>query len=487
MSLPLDLEGKLGRLSAEKQALLRRRLQDNKSANGPRAIHRRSMTEPRLLSFAQQQMWLIDQLTPGVSAYTVPSAVHIRGPLDVSALQRALDAIVGRHEVLRTLFLAVKGQPVALVLKKWSVEMPQVNLQELSAEQQNDKLATLLKNEAMRPFRLSKDLKLRTTLYRLAPTDYVLVHVTHHIAWDLGSKGIFYRELSELYSSYSEGREPSLPDPPLQYADYAAWQQEYLRDEVLQQLVSYWKVQLEAAPCSLELPTDHPRPPVQTLKGAKYPIALSPELLLQAQGFAQHTGVTLYMLLLSSFYAFLHCWTGATDISIGSPFTLRGKETEAVIGMFINTLVLRTQVEAERSFRDLLSRVRDTVLGAMTHQDLPLEKIVEAVRPPRDLSRNPLFQVNFRLQGSPRSRLLLPGLNIEPWDVIDNDSAKFDLALQLPSSPQVAGFMEYSTDLFEGSTISRMAENICALLQEVLVNPDKRLQDLDCVRNIRRS
>jgi non-ribosomal peptide synthetase component F len=223
------------------------------------------------------------------------------------------------------------------------------------------------------------------------------------------------------------------------------------------------------------------------MKGAKHPVALSEDLLVAAQRFAQQHGATLYMLFLSAFYVFLHAYTGESDISVGSPFAGRRKETDSIIGMFINTLVLRTRLSGELTFRNLLARVRETALGAIANQDLPFEKIVEAVRPPRDLSRNALFQVNFRLQAGTRSLLELPGLDIQPLDLIDNNSAKFDLALQLPSLSEFPGYFEFNTDLFERSTISRMAEDIVVLLGSLLQSPDEPLQDLDCVSRIRRA
>jgi hypothetical protein len=321
----------------------------------------------------------------------------------------------------------------------------------------------------------------------MADDEYVFSHVSHHISWDLRSKAIFYQEIASTYTDFSEGKELTLPEPAYQYADFAAWQRKYLQGEVLEKLVGYWKEQLYGAPAKLDLPTDYPRPPLQSMKGAKHPVALSEDLLVAAQRFAQQHGATLYMLFLSAFYVFLHAYTGESDISVGSPFAGRRKETDSIIGMFINTLVLRTRLSGELTFRNLLARVRETALGAIANQDLPFEKIVEAVRPPRDLSRNALFQVNFRLQAGTRSLLELPGLDIQPLDLIDNNSAKFDLALQLPSLSEFPGYFEFNTDLFERSTISRMAEDIVVLLGSLLQSPDEPLQDLDCVSRIRRA
>lgn len=484
-ALSPELEKKIRELSPEKQALLKRRLTNEATLDPAYVLTRRNPKEPRVLSFAQQQLWLVDQLTPGASAYNVPYAMRVRGPLDVGALQRALDAVVGRHEVLRTLVLDFKGHPLPVVRKEWSVEMRQVDLRGMSAEESTTQLQQLLKTESTRPFNLAKDLKLRTSLYRTAVDEWVFSHVTHHIAWDLRSKAIFYQELSSLYAAFSEGMECMLPEPEYQYADFAAWQRKYLQGEVLEKLAAYWKAQLGGAAAALALPTDHPRPPVQSLKGAKYPVALSEHLLGSAQRLAHQNGATLYMLFLSAFYVFLHAYTGQSDISVGSPFAGRRNETDSIIGMFINTLVLRAGVQRDSSFSDLLARVRSTVLGAIANQDLPFEKIVEVVCPPRDLSRTPLVQVNFRLQAGTRTILQLPGLDVQPLELLDNNSAKFDLALQLPSLSNVPGYFEYNTDLFERGTIARMAEDVTDLLSGLLQSPDQPLAALDCVRRIR--
>ncbi|HET8826800.1 MAG TPA: condensation domain-containing protein, partial [Terriglobales bacterium] len=332
-TLASELGKKIQQLSPEKQILLQQRLK--KAAAAPESayvIPRRGPKEPRVLSFGQQQLWLVDQLTPGASAYNVPYPVRIRGPLNVPALQRALDAVVGRHEVLRTLFVNFKGQPLPLVAKQWSVEMGLVDLRGMPANERSAKLPGLLKEDSARSFNLAKDLKIRTTLYRLAEDEYILLHVSHHISWDLRSKVIFYQELSPLYAAFSEGKECALPEPPLQYADFAVWQRKYLQGEILEKLAAYWKEQLGGAPAKLELPADHRRPSVQRLNGAKYTVPLSEEVLTTAQRVAQQSGATLYMLLLSSFNVFLNCYTGETDISVGSPFAGRRKETDSIVG-----------------------------------------------------------------------------------------------------------------------------------------------------------
>ena len=475
---------KIDQLSPEKRILLQQRLRQASQPESDLVIPRRTAKDPRVLSFGQQQLWLVDQLSPGASAYNVPYPVRFRGTVNVPALRRALDSVVGRHEVLRTLFVNFKGQPLPVVSKQWSVELREVDLRSVPLDQRADELTQLLKTDAARPFDLARDLKLRTTLYHLANQEYIFLHVSHHISWDLRSKVIFYQELSPLYAAFCAGKSCDLPDLPIQYADFAVWQRRHFQGEVLEELAAYWKQQLAGAPAKLELPADRDRPPVQGLRGAKYPMALSKELLDSAKKLSRETGVTLYMLLLSVLKVFLLCYTAEEDFSVGSPFAGRRKETDAIIGMFINTLVLRTKLSRELTFREVMGRVRETTLGAIAHQDLPFEKIVEAVRPARDLSRNALFQVNFRVQNSAPMALQLCDLETESLDLVDNDSAKFDLALELPSSPQSRGYFEYNTDLFNRSTIARMAEDFHALLLALLTTPDLKLRELDVVRRI---
>jgi hypothetical protein len=477
-----NLSKKIEHLSPEKRTLLRQRLERARAGEGELSITRRKPSDTRVLSFGQQQLWLVDQLSPGGSAYNVPYPVRISGALDVEALHRGINAVIGRHEVLRTLFLDVNGRAFPAVSKNWSLDLRESDLRHMPTDQQIGKLTHLLKEDAGRPFDLARDLKLRASLYRLSEHEYVLLHVSHHISWDLQSKVIFYKELAPLYRAFCAGRSCDLPEVPLQYSDFALWQRRYLQGELLERLENYWEQQLCDAAPKLELPTDHPRPPKQSLRGAKFPMTLSENQLHYAGQRARQLGVTLYMILLAAFKVFLFSLTSQEDLSVGSPFAGRRKETDAIIGMFINTLVLRTQITGDLTFSEVVGRVRETTLGAIAHQDLPFEKIVETVRPPRDLSRNALFQVNFRLQNSASAKLELAGLETESLDLVDNDSAKFDLALELPSSSQSRGYFEYNTDLFEEPTIAGMADHFHMLLAELLDNPATKLMKLDRIR-----
>jgi Condensation domain len=476
-----NLGKKFAQLSAEKKALLEQRLKRAQLGDDELTIPRRKPSDPRFLSFGQQQLWLVDQLSPGGSAYNVPYPVRIRGPLDVEALCGAMNALIGRHEVLRTLFLNLKGRPFPAVSKQWALDIREIDLRHLPQEERSIKVKHLLKEDAARPFDLARDLKLRASLYRLDDEEYVLLHVSHHISWDLRSKVIFYEELTPLYLGLISGKRCELPALAIQYSDFALWQRRYLQGELLEKLENYWKQQLCDAAPTLELPADHARPPEQSLRGAKFPMTLSRDQLELAGRRARQLRATLYMLLLAVFKVFLFSYTWQQDISVGSPFAGRRKQTDAIIGMFINTLVLRTRISGNLTFREVVQRVREATLGAIAHQDLPFEKIVEAVRPPRDLSRNALFQVNFRLQNSAPAKLELAGLETEALDLVDNDSAKFDLALELPSAPQSRGYFEYNTDLFESSTIARMADRFHMLLFELLDNPETSLTKLNAM------
>lgn len=480
--LPNDTRAKLQGLSASKRALLEQRLG---RVGSP--IPRRLPSEPRILSFAQQQLWLIDQIAGGSAAYNVPYPVRIEGPLSAESLEQAVNAVAARHEILRTVFLNHNGQPVPALPKQWHIDLARVDLRNIPNHEREGEMWRLLKADGARPFDLARDLKLRTTLYQIGEQEYVFHHVSHHIAWDLLSKVIFYQELGQLYDALSHGNRRSLPELPIQYFDFALWQRNSFDEKRSSDLVSFWRRSLSNVPPHLELPPDHLRPPVQTLRGAKHMIAMPADLIESVRARSGECNVTPFMALLAAFKALLLCYSGQEDIVVGSPFAARPEGTERLIGIFVNTLVLRTRLALDLTFRQAMTRVRDTTLAAMAHQDCPFQKIVEAAQPPRDLSRNTLFQVNFRVQGGPLATLDLAGLATQLLRPADNGCSKFDLALELPSSPQSMGFFEYSTDLFEPATIERMAENYYALLRVVVAEPDLRLDGLPLVRAICRS
>lgn len=480
-----NLSEQIMNLTPARRALLEQKLARNDTGAGP-PIARRLGGDPRVLSCAQRQLWFVDQMASGSAAYNVPFAVFLRGPVNAVALKKALDSIVGRHEILRTMYLPYQGKVIPAIAKQWSVELLQVDLTEHSDSSDESRLQPLLQAAASRPFDLARELKLRTALYKLTDHRWVFLHVSHHIAWDLHSRVLFYSELDCLYRSYLRGDGIVLSELPIQYGDYAFWQHKRLRGARMAGLETYWREQLAGTPEVLHLPCDFVRPASQNLRGERLPLQLGRTVLESGRELACDNKVTLYMTLLAVFYVFLHCTSGQEDISVGSPFDERSRpEIQPLIGMFINTLVLRTRIEAGTTFRQLLSRVRDVVLGAIAHQELPFEKIVDAVHPTRDSSRMPLFQANFRLQGTGSATLHLEGVEVENCRLVDNGTAKFDLALELPSDPHSWGYLEYSSALFKQETAQRMVDDFQLLLCSIFAQPDVPIGLLETVRTVK--
>ena len=350
------------------------------------------------LSFAQQRLWFLDQYEPNSSVYNIPSALRLKGSLDIAALEQSLNEIVRRHESLRTTFAAVDGEPLQLIAPALRMSVPITDLTHHSASDREHEAQRLATEQAREPFDLSQGPLLRVLLLCLGQDDHVLVLSMHHIVSDGWSRGVFYHELSMLYQAYTQGNPSPLSELPIQYADFAVWQRQWLQGEVLEDQLSYWKKQLAGAPALLQLPTDRPRPAVQSYRGAVQSIELSQELTQGLQALSARQGVTLFMTLLAVFQTLLYRYTGQNDIVVGSPIANRNRaEIEGLIGFFVNTLVLRTDLSGNPTFKELLTRVRETALGAYTHQDLPFEKLVEELHPQRSLSRSPLVQVLFNL------------------------------------------------------------------------------------------
>ncbi|RMF36691.1 MAG: non-ribosomal peptide synthetase, partial [Chloroflexi bacterium] len=351
------------------------------------------------LSFAQQRLWFLDQLAPNTPLYNIPDAIRLRGPLDVAVLERSLNEIVRRHESLRTTFRATDGKPVQVIAPTLKLPLPLVDLSGLPKAAREAEVQRLATEEAQRPFDLSRGPLLRVTLLRLGDEEHVALLTMHHIISDGWSMRVLVQELAALYDAFSHGRPSPLPDLPIQYADFALWQREWLQGEVLEEQLAYWKQQLSGSPPVLELPTDRPRPPVQSFRGAHRPFMLPRPLSQAIKALCRREGVTPFMLLLAAFQTLLHRYTGQDDISVGTPIANRNRaEIEGLIGYFANTLVLRTDLSGDPPFRELLKRVREVALGAYAHQDLPFEMLVDALQPERDLSHTPLFQVMFVLQ-----------------------------------------------------------------------------------------
>jgi amino acid adenylation domain-containing protein len=431
------------------------------------------------LSYAQQRLWFLDQLEPGSVGYNIPIAVRLTGRLDVDALERTLNEVVRRHEVLRTRFVAVRGEPVQVIEAEAQVTMPVVDLTELPTEQREAEARKLAAAEAQTPFDLSAGPLLRVKVLRLDAEEHVVLFNMHHIVSDGWSTGILVREVATLYEAYIEGRESPLEDLPIQYADYAVWQREWLQGEVLEQQLNYWRQQLGGELPVLQLPTDRPRPAVSTYRGATHSHILPAELAIPLKALGRREGVTLFMTLLAALQTLLSRYIGQEEVAVGADIANRTRvETEGLIGFFINLLVLRTRVRGHESFRELLLRVRETTLGAYAHQDVPFDKLVEALQPDRTTSQTPLFNVLFVMQNTPRIDFALPGLRIDSFEG-EHSIAKFELTLFVSETQHgLITNWKYSTDLFSESAISKIAQQFETLLQHVVAEPDAQLDDL---------
>ncbi|HEX9935555.1 MAG TPA: amino acid adenylation domain-containing protein, partial [Longimicrobium sp.] len=431
------------------------------------------------LSFAQERLWFIDRLEPGSAAYNLSVAWRLGGALDEAALERALGEIVRRHEALRTVFGEVDGSPVQIVAPFGGFALPVEDLSGLSEAERGAAARRRAGEEAVLPFDLAAGPLFRAALLRLGEEDHVLLLSMHHIVSDGWSMGLLYREMSTLYEAFARGEASPLPELAVQYADYAVWQREQLAGEVLDRQLSYWRERLAGAPELLELPTDHPRPPVRTHRGATVAVALPPELLERLEALGRSEGATLYMVLLGAFQVLLSKYSGSDDVVVGSPIAGRTRgEVEELIGFFVNTLVLRTGLSGDPSFRETLRRVREATLGAYEHQEVPFEKLVAELQPERSLSHSPLFQVMFALQNAEGGSGALPGLKVSGAGAA-TEITTFDLSLSLTATPQgLHGALSYSTDLFERDTAERMLGHLERVLEQVAADADVRLSRL---------
>ncbi|MFN6567974.1 non-ribosomal peptide synthase/polyketide synthase [Dendronalium sp. ChiSLP03b] len=447
-------------------------------------ILRRAKNVEIPLSYAQQRLWFLDQFEPNSAFYNIPMGLRLVGSVNVVALEQSLIEIIHRHEVLRTNFVTVDGQPTQII-REWGSEnrehriIPIVDLQHLPATEKEITAQELVQQQANEPFDLAVDALIKATLLVLSPTEQWLSVCMHHVVSDGWSMGVFVTELTALYNAYAQGQSLPLSPLPIQYADFAIWQRQWLQGEVLNRQLGYWKQKLANAPTFLPLPTDRPRPAVQTFNGAYKQFALSFELTQKLEQLSQQQGVTLFMTLLAAYNTLLYRYTGQEDILVGTPIANRDRtEIEGLIGFFVNTLVMRTQVSGDRTFNELLPRIRETALSAYTHQDLPFEMLVEALQPERDMSHTPLFQVMFVLQNAPVSEFELTGLSVSLLPV-ESSTAKFDLTLVMENTAAgLVGWWEYNTDLFDSSTIERMTGHFVTLLEGIVANPSERISQL---------
>jgi amino acid adenylation domain-containing protein len=431
------------------------------------------------LSFAQARLWFIDQLEPGSAAYNIPYALRLRGRVDAGVLERVLTETVRRHEALRTRFASVGGEPAQVIDPAGPVRLTLADLAGLSGDEREAAVRELAEAEARRPFDLAAGPLLRSTLARVGNQEHVLLFTLHHIVSDGWSTGILVREVSALYDAFARGLPSPLPELPVQYADFAAWQRAWLAGEVLDAQLGWWKERLAGAPPLLELPTDRPRPPAPDNLGASRPFALSEELSRGLAELSRREGATLFMTLLAAFQALLGRYAGQDEVVVGSPIAGRTRaEVEGLIGFFANTLPLRTDLSGDPAFRELLGRVREASLGAYAHQDVPFERLVEELQPERTLAHSPLFQVMFLLLNTERGGLAMGEVEIEPVE-IGSATAKFDLLLGLAEQGgRIGGAMEFRTELFDAATIDRMLGHLRTLLEAAVRDPGARISRL---------
>ncbi|MEH2088950.1 amino acid adenylation domain-containing protein [Nostoc sp.] len=458
--------------------------QQNLQLSAPPILPRTKNTDLPL-SYAQQRLWFLDQFEPNSPSYNIPVALRLVGTLNVAALQQSLQEIIHRHEALRTNIVTVDGQPTQIIQTQTNWTVAVVDCEYLPLGEQEIVTQQLAQQQAIQLFDLDNEALFRATLVVLSPTEHVLLVCMHHIVSDGWSMGVFIQELAALYNAYSQGQPSPLTPLPIQYADFTIWQRDWLQGDVLQTQLSYWQQQLKDAPALLSLPTDRPRPAVQTFVGAYEKFALSVELTDRLIKLSQQQGVTLFMTLLAAYDTLLYRYTGQTDILVGSPIANRDRlETEGLIGFFVNNLVIRTNLADNPSFSELLTRVREVALGAYAHQDLPFEMLVEALQPERDLSHTPLFQVMFVLQNTPMSQVDLTGLTVTPL-IGEGTTAKFDLTLSMQNTATgLVGAWEYNTDLFDASTIARMTGHFVTLLESIITNPQQQISQLSLLTEV---
>jgi amino acid adenylation domain-containing protein len=431
------------------------------------------------LSFAQSRLWVLDQLEPGGIAYNIPSFFRFKGDFNHAVFEESLTELERRHEVLRTYYPSVDGRPVQKIVPPGAVKISLIDLQPLPQTARYKEALRLASALATKPFDLGKAPLIRATLLKLAPDEHVFLLNIHHIIFDGWSASIFVRELSLLYQAFLDGQPSPLPELAIQYVDFAKWQRDWLQGEVLQAQMDYWKSQLAGNLPVLELPTDRLRPAIQTFSGANVRFAYPKVLTDALEDLSRNEGVTVFVTLLAAFNVLLSRYTGQEDILVGTPIANRNRpEIEGLIGFFVNTLVMRTDLSGDPTFRALLRRVQGTALDANTHQDVPFEKLVEELRPVRDLSRTPIVQVMFSLLNKPIPPFKLPGLD-PTWMEFQDGAARFDLSLNLDETEQgLAGSWSYNTDLFDETTIARIGAHFRTLLEGIVSHPDCRLHEL---------
>ncbi|MCX6045378.1 MAG: amino acid adenylation domain-containing protein, partial [Chloroflexi bacterium] len=476
-----DIAQRIATLSPAKRALLERYLQDQHTPPAA-TVTKRDPSAPLPLSFAQQRLWFLEQLQPGLTAYNNVSAMQLNGRLNVQVLQQSLSEILRRHESMRTTFTSINGEPQQVINPPSPFPLPLEDFSQSPTSQWTTiEQCVLIENQ--RPFDLAQDLMRRARLLRFGEEEHVLILTSHHIASDGWSSGIFWRELMTLYKAFLQGEQTPLPALPIQYADYAIWQRQRLQDANLDRLQDYWKTRLTDAPPLLQLPTDFPRPTAATFQGDRIRFQFSPTLTKALRILSRQANTTLYMTLLAAFQTLLYRYTGSADILVGTPTANRPlPELESLIGFFVNTLPLRTDLAGNPSFLDLLERVRQIALDAFAHQELPFERIVEKLQVERNLAYNPLVQVIFSLQNTPRTSFELPDLQVSQL-TLPSQNVHFDLQMLMhETGDHLEGNCLYRTDLFEPATIQRLINSFEQLLTGIVAAPSRPLDEFDLLR-----
>ncbi len=435
------------------------------------------------LTFTQERLWFLGQLDPASRAYHVPASLRFRGSFDLRVLEDSLTEMVRRHEVFRTTFPTIGERPAQCVHAPYPVRLPVASLEAVPEPEREAELRRLIAEEIRKPFDVTRLPLVRWTVMRLGPEDHVMLRVEHHLLGDGWSFHLFLRELLTLYRAFGAGRPSPLAEPPLQVADFAVWQREWMRGPIAGAQLAYWNAKLAGGPPALELPLDRPRPAVQAFAGAQVKVELPPSLCAMLRRTSKAEGITLYMAMFAAFLTLLRRYTGETDIAVGSVIAnRRWRETEGMIGAVLNTVVLRTDLSGDPTFRDLLGRVREVTREAYAHQDVPFDKVVESVRAERTSNYSPLCRVMFNFHDSPVPTLQLGETSVELTELIDNDSAKFDLNLiVIPRDDGIFVNWEYSTDLFDAATIERMTGHYRELLEGAVDDPSRRLSELPLV------
>ncbi|HEY9850895.1 MAG TPA: condensation domain-containing protein, partial [Leptolyngbyaceae cyanobacterium] len=479
-----DIEQRIAALSPAQRALFEQRLKQKglgtKSVSTQiSAIPKRQSSDAPPLSLAQERFWLMHQLESEIHLYNESNLFRFTGKLNGEALEKSLNEVIKRHEILRTNFQLLDGQPVQIIASDLTLKLPIIDLQEVSESDREVKVKQIIQKISSRPFDLTQGALLRAILLKIKPNEHLFLVTMHHVLCDGWSMKIFFQELANFYQAFSENKLLNLPKLPIQYADFAIWQREKIARQEYANHLSYWKQQLAGTLPVLELPTDYPRPAVQSFRGARTSLILSENLTQVLKSLSQREGVTLFVMLLTAFKILLYRYTGQLDLLVGTPISDRTKiEAERLIGCMLNTLVLRTDLSGNPSFRQLLTRVRDVTLAAYTHQALPFEQLVKELQPNRDLSHSPLFQVLFVFLEAPLLSLELPGLVMEPL-MVDSGISKFDLTLYLEDSKQgLIGVVEYNTDLFKSETIARMLGHFQTLLEGIVTDPEQSIANL---------